>query len=73
MPERVETSLLVVEGFRDASGAEWRSGDRAPLQRRSVRLAALERPDLFVMEYATESVDLDWLRALDAKYEASYQ
>jgi hypothetical protein len=30
-PRRIETSLLVVEGFTDRGGTEWRAGDRAPL------------------------------------------
>jgi hypothetical protein len=34
MPERIETSLLVLEQFRDPGGTEWRSGDRAPLAAR---------------------------------------
>ena len=72
MPERVESSLLVLEQFRDPGGTEWRRGDRAPLHRRSVRLVAYEHPEWFAMEYATEAVDLPWLRELDAKYEAQF-
>ena len=73
MPERVESSLLVFEQFRDPAGTEWRPGDRAPLHRRAVRQVALERPELFAVEYATEAVDRDWLLVLDKKYEAEYE
>ena len=33
----------------------------------------MERPELFVMEYETAPVDLDWLRELDQRYEAEFQ
>ncbi len=69
-PRQIETTLLVLEQFRDPSGTEWRPGDRAPLLRRAVRQAAFERPELFVMEYETAPLDLDWLRELDLRYEA---
>jgi hypothetical protein len=72
-PQRIETSLLVVAPFKDASGVEWREGDRVPVHRRSVRLAALEHPELFVMEYATEPVDMAWLRRLDAERDAEFE
>jgi hypothetical protein len=72
-PQRVESSLLVVAEFKDSGGADWRPGDRAPLARRAVRQAALERPDLFVMEYETADVDVDWLRELDASYTRQYE
>jgi hypothetical protein len=65
--------LLVVEGFKDASGVEWREGDRAPLSRRSVRLVALAHPELFVMEYETASADLAWLREFDARNDAEFE
>jgi phage protein D len=61
--------LLIAEEFRDASGHEWRVGDRAPLARRAVRQAALERPARFAMEFETVEVDMPWLRELDASYE----
>jgi len=72
-PGRIETTLLVVEGFKDRGGVEYRPGDRALLRYRNVRLAAVERPELFVMEYETAPVDQDWLREVDARYEAEYQ
>jgi hypothetical protein len=71
-PRRVESSLLVVERFKDSHGDEWRVGDRAPLARRAVRQAALERPELFRMEYETVEVDVAWLRELDATYEERF-
>jgi hypothetical protein len=73
MTDRVEISLLVLEAFLDPSGTEWRRGDRAPLHRRAVRQAALERPELFAMEYATEPVDQVWLAELDKRYDAEYE
>jgi hypothetical protein len=73
MPERIETSLLVLEQFRDPGGREWRPGDRAPLRYRNVRLAATQRPELFVMEYETASVDMAWLAEIDAKYDAQFE
>jgi hypothetical protein len=72
-PRRIESTLLVVEGFKDGSGFEYRSGDRAPLSRRSVRQAALANPELFVMEYETVPVDLPWLRDLDAERDAEFE
>ena len=72
-PRRVESTVLVLEQFNDRSGTEWRPGDRAPLHSRAVRQVAMERPELFVMEYETAPVDLDWLRELDLRYEAEYQ
>jgi hypothetical protein len=73
MPERIETTLLVVEEFKDASGMEWRAGDRAPLSRRAVRLAALERPELFAVEFGTEPVDVERIRELHDGYEAAFR
>jgi hypothetical protein len=70
MPERIGTSLLVLQPFKSPDGFEWREGDRAPLHQRTVRRAALEHPDWFAVEFETAPVDLDWLRELDAKYEA---
>lgn len=72
-PRRIEGSLLVVEGFKDAAGTEWRPGDRSSLYRHAVRQAALERPSLFVMEYETRPVDLEWLAELDQEYGQQYQ
>jgi hypothetical protein len=72
-PRRIETTLLVVEAFKDRGGVEYRAGDRALLRHRNVRIAAKERPELFVMEYETAPVDQGWLRDLDAKYEQEYE
>lgn len=73
MPRRIETSLLVVESFRDSSGFEWKAGDRALLRNRHVREAALANPSWLAIEFETAPVDLDWLRELDARYEAEYE
>jgi hypothetical protein len=74
-PRLVTTSLLVVEDFVDATGVEWRSGDRVPLQRLAVREAAKERPHMFVAEYETAPFDptAEWFVQLDREYEARYQ
>ena len=74
MTQRVETSLLVVQGFRDGSGFEWKAGDAAPLSRRTVREAAAANPDWFVVEFATEPFDptADWFREIGEKYEQRY-
>ena len=73
-PQRIETSLFVVEDFKDASGYEWRAGDRASLARAAVRRAAIERPQLFRVEWATEELDptADWFRAITETHEARY-
>jgi hypothetical protein len=73
-PARVETSLLVVEEFKDSSGHEWRRGDRASLARAAVRRAATERPELFRVEYATEELDPTepWFTAIVEEAEARY-
>jgi hypothetical protein len=72
-PTRIEDTLLVVQGFRDASGFEWRAGDRAPIVHKAVRQAALAHPDLFLLEFAPEPVDVGWLREVDATHEAAYR
>jgi hypothetical protein len=74
MPERVETSLLVVEDFTDANGFEWRAGDRAPLARSGVRRAATERPGLFRVEWGTEPLNPaePWFEEVVHHYEALY-
>jgi hypothetical protein len=72
MPERVESTLLVVEDFRDAAGTDWRIGDRASLHHRHVREAALANPEWFAMEFATDPVDGEWLRELTVRYDAEY-
>jgi hypothetical protein len=70
---RIVTSLLVVQGFRDAaSGIDYRPGDRAQLRHRSIRLAALAQPELFAAEFATEPVDLVWLADLHQRAEEQY-
>jgi hypothetical protein len=73
-PQRIESSLLVVEPFKDASGYEWQAGDRASLARAAVRRAASERPQLFRVEYATEELDpsASWFQAVVEEYEARY-
>ena len=73
MPTRIEATLLVVGGFRDTSGFEWRAGDRAPLSHGAVRQAALANPDLFAIEYETAPVDVDWVRQVDQEHERRYQ
>jgi hypothetical protein len=72
MPARVETSLLVVQGFRDGSGFQWHAGDRASLARRDVREAAAANPQWFVVEFSTEPLDptADWFRQVVERYEA---
>jgi hypothetical protein len=72
-PAMIESSLLVVEAFRDSSGFEWKPGDRALLRNRHVREAALTNPSWFRIEFETADVDLDWLREVGEKYEAEYE
>lgn len=74
-PQRVESSLLVVEPLKDGSGYEWRVGDRASLARAAVRRAATERPELFRVEWGTEEFDpkAEWFQAITEMYEARYQ
>lgn len=72
-PRRIETTLLVVQGFKDASGMEWRSGDRAPLHNREFRRLVRAHPEWFRMEHETAGVDLEWLDELDSRHEANYQ
>jgi hypothetical protein len=72
-PRRIESTLLVAQTFTDSTGAEWRSGDRAPLYLREIRVLARERPDLFRMEIETVPVDLEWLDEVDRRYEATYE
>jgi hypothetical protein len=73
-PRRVESTLLVVEDFKDANGYEWRVGDRASLARSAVRQAAAERPELFRIEWETSPLDpeAEWFRELVERYEARY-
>jgi hypothetical protein len=75
MPERIETTLLVVEDFTDSSGREWRVGDRASLAPAAVRRAAAESPARFRVEYATEEFDpeAEWFLATVDAYEARYE
>jgi hypothetical protein len=73
MTTRIEGTLLVTEGFKDdATGATYQAGDRAPLHYRSVRQHALEHPEAFRVEFATEPLDLDWLREIHEIHEANY-
>jgi hypothetical protein len=71
----IETTLLVVEGYRDSSGFDWKPGDRAPLARRAVREAAAANPEWFVVEFGTEPFDpaADWFRQLGETYEQRYE
>jgi hypothetical protein len=73
-PRRVESTLLVVEDFKDANGYEWRTGDRASLARSAVRRAAAERPELFRVEWETAELDpeAEWFQAIVETYEARY-
>ncbi len=73
-PRRVESSLLVVEHFKDAGGFEWKPGDRASLARRDVREAARNHPELFMVEYETAPLDpqAEWFLAVVETYEARY-
>jgi predicted RNase H-like nuclease (RuvC/YqgF family) len=73
-PRRVESSLLVVEDFKDANGYEWRVGDVAPLARSAVRQAARERPGRFRVEHETLPFDPDaeWFRAIVKTHETRY-
>jgi hypothetical protein len=73
MPERITDTLLVVESFKDRSGTEYLPGDRVPIRHRNIRRLAAEQPELFVMEFATEPVDLEWLAELEVKYEEKYR
>ena len=73
-PQRIESSLLVVEPFKDAHGQEWQIGDRASLARAAVRRAALERPQLFRVEFSTEELDpqASWFKAIVEMHEARF-
>jgi hypothetical protein len=73
-PARIETSLLVLEQFRDSAGTTWQPGDRAPLASRAVREAATQNPAWFVAEFSTEPFDpsADWFRELDESHERRY-
>lgn len=73
-PRRIETSLFVVEDFKDAHGHEWHAGDRASLTRAAVRRAAIERPQLFRVEWATEELDptAPWFQEITETHEARY-
>jgi hypothetical protein len=73
MPERVEETLLVVAAFKDRNGTEYVPGDRVPIRHRNIRRLAAEQPELFVMEFATEPVDPEWLAELEVEYEEKYR
>lgn len=73
MPERIESTLLVVEPFKDLDGTEYRAGDRVQLRHRSIRQAARTRPELFRMEFETQEVDQEWIAELDAKHDTEYR
>ena len=74
MPERVESSLFVVEPFTDSAGSEWQPGDRAPLVQLAVREAAAANPGWFRVEFATEPFDpaAGWFREIVDRYEHEY-
>jgi hypothetical protein len=71
-PTRIEVTLLVVQGF-EHEGVEYRAGDRVPIRHRAVRQIALEHRDWFAMEYETVPLDLEWLREVEARQEATYR
>ena len=70
MPQLVQDTLLVVVPFKDATGFEYRVGDRALLRLGSVRQAALAHPEWFRQEHAPVEVDVEWLRDLHERAEA---
>jgi hypothetical protein len=72
-PRLVEESVLVIVDCKDASGTEWKAGDRASLRRRAVREAVKAQPSWFAMEYETTDVDLDLIRRLDEQFEADFE
>jgi hypothetical protein len=74
-PRRIETSLVVAEGFTDREGNRWERGDGAPLARRAVREAAMEHPGWFVIEYETVPLTSreEWLAEIDARYQQEYE
>jgi hypothetical protein len=73
MAPLVEDTLLVVEGFKDATGFEYNVGDRAQVRFQAVRLAALKHPEWFRMEHAPVELDVDWLRDLHKRAETKYE
>jgi hypothetical protein len=72
MPEKITDTLLVVESF-EQNGVEYRAGDRVPTRHRAIRRIAAQRPELFVMEYETEPLDLHWLASIEAEAEGRYE
>jgi hypothetical protein len=72
MPERIEETLLVVEGFKDR-GTEYWPGDRVPVHHRAIRRIAAQHPSWFAMEYAPDNLDLEWLAALEVEAEKKYE
>ena len=73
MSQRIEDTLLVVQPFQGRNGTEYVPGDRLPIRHRWVRRVAAEQPEFFVMEFATEPLDLQWLASLEADAEARYE
>jgi hypothetical protein len=65
--------VLVIVDCKDASGTEWKAGDRASLRHRAVREAVKAQPDWFVQEFETVPIDLDLIHRLDEQFEANYQ
>lgn len=72
MPERIEETLLVVEGFKDR-GTEYWPGDRVPVHHRAIRRIAAQHPSWFAMEFAPEDLDLEWLAKIEVEAEEKYE
>jgi hypothetical protein len=72
MPEKIEETLLVVEGFKDR-GTEYWPGDRVPVRHRAIRRIAAQHPSWFAMEFAPEDLDLEWLAAIEVEAEEKYE
>jgi hypothetical protein len=63
----------VTVDFKDASGTEWRAGDRASLRHRAVREAVKAQPSWFRQEFETVEVNLKLVHRLDEQFEAEYE
>src|SRR5687768_9170598 len=72
-PRLVEESVLVTADFKDATGTEYRAGDRVSLRHRAVREAVKAQPSWFRQEFETVGVNLDLVRRLDEQFEAEYE
>ena len=71
--QRIEDTLLVVAPFQGQNGTQYLPGDRLPIRHRWVRRLAAEHPEFFVMEFATEPLDLRWLASIEADAEERYE